>query len=150
VAIRKELDELLQRDAVARQRILELLDKVQQERDWKLVAEQRLMASEMKARQDAATAERLHKERDESRQTEERLHTESGTAHAEHDAACQEHDAAQQQVGSPEAELEREKANALTLDKELTKARKTLEAEASKHDMLRAAIRVVCDDLEVA
>jgi hypothetical protein len=33
VAIRKELDELLQRDAVARQRILELLDEVQQERD---------------------------------------------------------------------------------------------------------------------
>jgi hypothetical protein len=52
------------------------------------------MASETKARQDAATAKWLRKERDKSRQTEERLHTESGTARAEHDAACQERDAA--------------------------------------------------------
>jgi chromosome segregation ATPase len=171
VAIRKEWDELLQRDAVARQRILELLDDVQQERDRKLAAEQRLVASETKARQDAATAERLRKERDESRQTEERLRTERGMARAEHDVACQVLDAAQQRVGSLEAELEkkkaqkldaenasaglaadlgREKAKALTLDKELAEVRKTLEAEASEHGMLRAAIRVICDDLEVA
>jgi hypothetical protein len=39
VALRKERKELLQRDVVARQRIIELLDKVQQERDQKLTVE---------------------------------------------------------------------------------------------------------------
>jgi hypothetical protein len=43
-----------------------------------------------------------------------------------------------------------EKAKELTLDKELTEARKNLEVEASEHDMLCAAIGVVCDDLRVA
>jgi hypothetical protein len=36
--IRKERDKLLQRDAVALQRILELLDEFQREREQKLVA----------------------------------------------------------------------------------------------------------------
>lgn len=36
--IQKERDELLQRDAVALQRILELLDEFQREREQKLVA----------------------------------------------------------------------------------------------------------------
>jgi hypothetical protein len=49
VAIRKVRDELLQRDAVACQQILELLDEVQKERDRKLAVEERLVASEMKA-----------------------------------------------------------------------------------------------------
>jgi hypothetical protein len=47
--IKKEWDEVLQRDAMTHQRILELLDEVQEERDQKLAAEQRLMASEAKA-----------------------------------------------------------------------------------------------------
>jgi uncharacterized protein with von Willebrand factor type A (vWA) domain len=38
----------------------------------------------------------------------------------------------------------------LTLDKELDEVRKSLEAEVSEHDILHAAIRVICDDLEVA
>jgi hypothetical protein len=100
----------------------------------------------------------------ESRQTKERLHTERGTARVERDAT-------QQWVGSLEAKLERErarkldaenasarlmadlgweKAKVLTLDEELHKARMNLEAEASEHDMLRATIGVVCEDLEVA
>jgi hypothetical protein len=37
----------------------------------------------------------------------------------------------------------------LTLDQELTEARRNLEAEANEHDMLRAAIRVVYKDLRV-
>jgi hypothetical protein len=49
----------------------------------------------MKARQDAMTAKRLRKERDELHQTEERLRIERGTARAERDVAYQEHDAAQ-------------------------------------------------------
>jgi hypothetical protein len=38
----------------------------------------------------------------------------------------------------------------LTVDKELDEARKSLKAEVSEHGTLRAAIGVVCDDLEVA
>jgi hypothetical protein len=38
----------------------------------------------------------------------------------------------------------------LTLDKELDKVRKSLEAEVSEHGILCAAIGVVCDDLKVA
>jgi hypothetical protein len=48
------------------------------------------------------------------------------------------------------ADLGWEKAKVLTLDEELHKARMNLEAEASEHDMLRATIGVVCEDLEVA
>jgi hypothetical protein len=42
------------------------------------------------------------------------------------------------------------KAKALALDKELAVAMKNLEAEASEHDMMCAAIGVICDDLRVA
>jgi hypothetical protein len=84
--------------------------------------------------------------------------------------ACQECDAAQQRVGYLKVELKREKvekldaenasarltvdlgqgkAKALALDKELAEARKSLEAEASEHDMLCATIGVICDVLRV-
>jgi hypothetical protein len=87
------------------------------------------------------------------------------------DVAYQGRDATQQQVGSLEAKIEREKAQkldaenasvglaadlsrekvkVLTLDRELDEARKNHEVEVNKHDILRAAIGVVCDDLEVA
>jgi hypothetical protein len=82
--------------------------------------------------------------------------------YAEHDTACQECDTDQQRVGSLEAELKREKASAelavdlgrekakvLFQDKELDEAIKSLEAEISEHNMLRATIGVVCDDLKV-
>jgi hypothetical protein len=87
VVIKTERDELLQRDAVAHQRILELLDAVDQERTQKLATKERLMASETTARQEASTVEQLCKERDEMQQTEERLRTKRGMAHVEHDAA---------------------------------------------------------------
>jgi hypothetical protein len=48
------------------------------------------------------------------------------------------------------ADLSREKAKVLTLDRELDEVRKNLKAEVSEHDILRAAIGVICDDLEVA
>jgi hypothetical protein len=47
------------------------------------------------------------------------------------------------------ADLDQEKAKVLTLDQELAEARRNLEAEASEHGMLRAAIRVVYKDLRV-
>jgi hypothetical protein len=36
------------------------------------------------------------------------------------------------------------------MDKELDEGRKSLKAEVSEHDILCDAIRVICDDLEVA
>jgi hypothetical protein len=43
-----------------------------------------------------------------------------------------------------------EKAKVLTLDQDLTEARRNLEAEANEHSMLRATVRVICEDLRVA
>ena len=47
--VRKEQVELLQRDAVAHQRILNLLAESEKERDLKLVAEEKLTALERRA-----------------------------------------------------------------------------------------------------
>jgi hypothetical protein len=62
--IKKERDELLPRDAEACQWILDLLGKVEKERNLKLGVEEKLAALEMRERQDAATIEQLRKERD--------------------------------------------------------------------------------------
>jgi hypothetical protein len=48
--IKKERDELLQRNAEARQWILDLLGEVEKERNLKLVVEEKLMALETRAR----------------------------------------------------------------------------------------------------
>lgn len=66
VAIKKERDELLWRENEARQQALDLLAEAERERDLKLGAEDKLAAVEARARQDVATIDRLHKERDES------------------------------------------------------------------------------------
>jgi hypothetical protein len=47
--IKKERDELLQRNAEARQWILDLLGEVEKERNLKLVVEEKLMALETRA-----------------------------------------------------------------------------------------------------
>ena len=52
--VRKERDELLQKDVENRQRILDLLAKVEKERELKLGAEELLVALEKKASLDAA------------------------------------------------------------------------------------------------
>jgi hypothetical protein len=61
------------------------LGEVEKERDLKLWVEEKLMALEMRARQDAVMIEWLRKERDELSQTMERLLVERNTAHHECD-----------------------------------------------------------------
>ena len=77
---------------MTRQRILDLLAKVEKEKELKLGAEEKLMALEKRVSLDAAMVARLRKERDELLQTAERLLSECGTAHEECDQAGQGHD----------------------------------------------------------
>ena len=105
--VRKDRDELLQKDVETRQRILHLLGEVEKERGLKLGAEEKLAALEKRASLNATAVTRLHKERDELIQTAKRLRSEHGAAREEHDRAfrehdqaCQERDDAQQKVGS--------------------------------------------------
>ena len=79
--VRKERDELLQKDAETRQRILDLLGEVEKERDLKLGAEEKLAALEKRASLDATMVARLRKERNELIQTTERLRSERSVAH---------------------------------------------------------------------
>jgi len=105
--VKKEWDKLLQKDAKTVQWILDLVAKVEKERELKLGAEEKLAALEKRASLDAVAVTRLRKERDELLQTMERLCLEHGVACEEHnqalrerDQACQERDNAQQKVGS--------------------------------------------------
>ena len=63
--VRKEQDELLRKDVETHQRILDLLAKVEKERELKLGAEEKLVALEKRASLDAMVIARLHKEWDE-------------------------------------------------------------------------------------
>ena len=63
--VRMEQDELLQRDAVARQWILDLLAEAEKEWELKLVAEEKLTALERRASQDAEVVGQMCKEQDE-------------------------------------------------------------------------------------
>jgi len=83
--VRKERDELLQKDVETCQRILDLLGEVEKERDLKLGAEEKLVALEKRVSLDATAVARLRKEWDELIQTTERLRSEHGAAHEEHD-----------------------------------------------------------------
>ena len=60
--MRKERDELLQRDTETRQRIIDLLAKAEKERDLRLVAEERSAALEQRATLDAKMVTRLRME----------------------------------------------------------------------------------------
>ena len=59
--VRKERDELLQKDIETHQRILNLLAEVEKERELKLGAEEKLVALEKRASLDATTVARLRK-----------------------------------------------------------------------------------------
>jgi len=72
-------------DAEARQKILDLLDEVEKERELKLGAKERLATLEKRASLDATTIVWLRKERDELLQTLERLCSEHDMAHKERD-----------------------------------------------------------------
>ena len=71
--VQKQWDELLQRDAEARQWVVDLLDKVGKEQELKLRAEERSVALEQRAKLDAEVIARLRGEREEQRKTSERL-----------------------------------------------------------------------------
>ena len=93
--VRRERDELLERDAETHQWILDLLAEAEKERELKLVAEEKLAALERKVSLDAEAVTRLCKERDELLQTVGRLHLECGAAREERDQAIRERDQAQ-------------------------------------------------------
>ena len=92
--VQKQRDELLQRDVEARQWIVDLLGEMEKERELRLRAEERSMALEQRAKLDAEAVTRLRGERDEQRQTSERLRLECGTICGEHDQAVRERDKA--------------------------------------------------------
>ncbi|XP_066311022.1 uncharacterized protein [Miscanthus floridulus] len=131
--VKKERDELLQKEASNRQCILDLLGEVEVERDLKLRAKEKVVALEKKASKDASTVERLHKERDKLIQTMERL--------------CSEHGATQQKASSLR-KLEAESVS-VGLAVDLTEVQRNLQAESDELEILKATLRVVCDDLEV-
>ena len=62
--VRKEQDELLQKDADACQRAVDLLAKLERERDLKLEAKERSAALQQKANLDAEVVAWLSRERD--------------------------------------------------------------------------------------
>ena len=76
------------------------MDEVEKERELKLRAKERSTALEQRAKLDAEKVARLSGERDEQRQTSERLHLERSTVHGERDLAVRERDEAQQRISS--------------------------------------------------
>jgi len=98
--VRKEWDELLQKDAEAYQQAVDLLAELERERDLKLEDKERSVALQQKANLDADVVARLRKERDKLRQTVERLRLERGMACEERDQAVRERDEAHQGVSS--------------------------------------------------
>ncbi|XP_066391760.1 uncharacterized protein [Miscanthus floridulus] len=105
--VRKEQDELLQKDTETRQWILNLLVEVEKERELKLGAEEKLTALEKRESLDAVAVARLRKKRGEILQTTEKLRSKCGVAHEERDQAirecdqaCLERDDLQQRVNS--------------------------------------------------
>ena len=85
--VSKEWDELLQKDTETYQRILDLLTKVENKRELKLGAEEKLVTLEKRASLGATTVARLRKEWDEQIQTTERLCLEHSVAREECDQA---------------------------------------------------------------
>jgi len=73
---------------------------VEKERELKLRAEERSTALEQREKLDVEKVAWLSGERDEQRQTSERLRLEHGTICEERDQAVQEHDEAQQRISS--------------------------------------------------
>ena len=97
---------------------------------------------------------RLSGERDELHRTEERLRSERSTAHEEHDRAIRERDEARREARDLRADLGDAVARRLEAEEisvglgtELAEVRGILQAESDQHDLLRAAIVVVYDDL---
>ena len=96
--MQKERDELLLRDAETHQRIVDLLAEAEQERDLRLVAEERSATLELRVKLDAEMVTRLRMEQDELCYTMERLRSEHGMAYGERDQAIRERDETRQRI----------------------------------------------------
>ena len=103
--LRKEQDELLQKDVVASEQAIELLAELEMERDLKLKAEERSVVLQQRADWDAEVITRLLEEQDELRRTEKRLRSERGTALEDHDRDIRERDEERRVVDSLWADL---------------------------------------------
>ena len=100
---------------------------------------------------------RLRGEWDELRQTKERLRSERSIAHEEHDRAirerseaCQEAVALRADLGDAVARRLDAKEISIVLGTKLAEVRGILRAKSDQHDLLRADVMVVCEDLQVA
>ena len=85
--LRKERDELLQKDAATNEQAGELLAELETERDLKLKAEDRSVALQRRVDQDIEAISQLRRERDELLHTIERLRSEHGMVREERDRA---------------------------------------------------------------
>ena len=106
--------------------------------------------------QDAEVISRLCGERDELRQTRERLRLEHSTAHEEHNQAIQEHSKARWEAMVLQADLGDAVVRRLVAEEvsvglatELAEVRGILRAKSDEHDLLRAAVVVVCNNQQV-
>ena len=154
--LRKERDQLLQKDATASEQAVELLVELETEQDLKLKAEERSAVLQQRADRDAEVISRLRGERDELRQTEERLRSEHSTAREDRGRAIRERNEARQVVDSLRVDLgatvnQRLDAESVAarLDKELAEVRGILQTESDEHDLLQATVGVVIDALRV-
>ena len=152
--IQKEQDELLQKDAEASKRAVEVLAELETERDLRRRAEESSAALQQWANQDAEEISQLHGERDELCRTEERLRSERSTAHEERDQAIRERGEARREAMALWADLGDKVARRLEAEEvsaelgmELGEVRGILQAESDQHDLFCAAVVVVCDDL---
>ena len=100
---------------------------------------------------------RLCREQDELRRTKERLRSECSMAHEEGDRAIRDCGEARQEatplrvdLGDAVAQRLEAKEISTGLSTELAEVRGILLAESDQHDLLRAAVVVVYDDLQVA
>ena len=124
--LRKEQDELLQKNATASERAGELLAELQMERDLKLKAEERSTTLQEKANQDAVVVNRAIRERDE---------------------ACREAEARQVDLGVEVARwLDVEEVSA-GLRADLAEVQQLLQAKGDEYDRLSLVVLVVYDNL---
>ena len=148
--LRKEQDELLQKDAAASERAGELLAELQTEWDLKLKAEERSAMLQKKANQDAMVIDWLCRERDKLHQTEDRLRLERSTTHKECDWAIREHDKARREAEARRVDLGVKVAQRLDAEEasaglraDLAEARGLLQVKSDEYDRLSSTVLAV-------
>ena len=155
--VRKEQDELLQKDATASQWAVEVLAKLEMEQDLRRKAKDRSTALQQRVDRDTEVIAWLCEERDEICRTKARLRSEHSTTREDHDRAIRERDEVRWEVRALRADLGDAVARRLEAEEisaglgtKLTEVRGLLQVESDQHDLLCSAILAVCDDLQVA